>query len=467
MTNRLEKISEAVVGPLAMGLQGFGAGLQGTLPQWQQAQTQALEQEQANIARTRGLELEERGIELQEQQFNHKMRIAAQQARIKANVEDVVTAKFLFDKGDYKGIAALGLDRLRFMSLDRNVDPSDTQRITALAAAASNGDKEAVSNLDSELNGMIQKAQILGYLKAPAPYKATTNLGKLKQDLKAGLVSQEDYETAKEALFASKTPSGVREQRIQDYMREGMTRPEAVTAVDSQYRIDEQGNPSLFNPKTGKVTGLEIERTGTGTAGEDKSTSRMKLKPFTAKDLNVDLTEALGYSGTTKAGLSASVGQLIDSLTFPEQTKEGSKLAKFDSLAKTALTSSTGRRFKAEYEDVNNLIPKRNTFFENPNTAIVELLDAVNLLGREYHLDTLYSKDRRIDSKQRDQSAQRARLIKSALLEILTPAALERELDIDVDIGDIEAMTLEELKRIDPSTLNEEQLDVILKRLRP
>jgi hypothetical protein len=150
MPTRLEDLTEIVTQPgFAQSLQGMSAGLQGNLPQFQQAQNQK-----------KRLEM----IEAQNQQ-------AQELERRKTVFIDAARAKNLLEAGDLDGVVALGLERMQILSQIPGVDMGDTRRVTNLAIAARNGDEEALKNLTGEINSTIDIGQQLGVLKAPEPDK--------------------------------------------------------------------------------------------------------------------------------------------------------------------------------------------------------------------------------------------------------------------------------------------------------
>lgn len=130
---------------IGQALGGFGAGLQGNLPQFQQQQMnqQVLQQRQ------------------QEQQ--QKM----DEARRNAMFTDSQAALELLDAENYDGLVALGMNRLGDLQQLGADDPSDTQRLTALALGARNGSEEARELLRGELETTTSIGRALGILEKP------------------------------------------------------------------------------------------------------------------------------------------------------------------------------------------------------------------------------------------------------------------------------------------------------------
>jgi len=130
---------------IGLSLQGFGAGIQGNLPQFQQAQNQraqfqAQEQERQRVAETE---------------------------RQKTVFLDADAGLKLLNDGNFDGLLALGMNRLQSLQGFPGADPSDTQRLTQLAVAAKNGSEEAEELLRSELETAVSTGKALGILQEP------------------------------------------------------------------------------------------------------------------------------------------------------------------------------------------------------------------------------------------------------------------------------------------------------------
>ena len=150
MPTRLEDLTEIVTQPgFAQSLQGFGAGLQGNLPQFQQAQSQRKRLEMIEAENQRAQEMERR----------------------KTVFIDAARAKKLHEIGDYDNLIAMGLERMQLLSQIPGADPGDTRRLTNLAIAARNGSEEADEMLGQELAITESLGVQLGILKAPEPDK--------------------------------------------------------------------------------------------------------------------------------------------------------------------------------------------------------------------------------------------------------------------------------------------------------
>jgi hypothetical protein len=138
---------------IATAMQGFSAGLQGQLPQFQAVQQQKLAQEQ------------------EQARYQQEQQKAMIEQRQKTMFTDANAALQLVKMGNLDGVVQLGINRLQgLQQLAQqfpDIDPSDTQRVTQLAVAARNGDEEALELLTAELESAVQVGQAIGVLEAP------------------------------------------------------------------------------------------------------------------------------------------------------------------------------------------------------------------------------------------------------------------------------------------------------------
>lgn len=153
---------------IGLALQGFSAGLQGQLPQFQAAQNQRQQ------------------LQMQQEEQRQKMI----QERQKTMFTDANAALNLLDSGNVDGVVMLGMNRLQALkqlsSQFPDIDPSDTQRITQLAIAAKNGSEEAEELLRGELSTIVELGQSYGILQAPEA--STKVVGNYLVDDKTGKV---------------------------------------------------------------------------------------------------------------------------------------------------------------------------------------------------------------------------------------------------------------------------------------
>jgi hypothetical protein len=140
---------------IATAMQGFSAGLQGQLPQFQQVQQQRLVQEE------------------EQRRYNQEQQQKMVEQRQQTMFTDANAALQLVKMGNLDGAVQLGLNRLKGLEqLSQqfpDIDPSDTQRVTQLAIAARNGDEEALEHLTAELESTVQVGKALGILATEKP----------------------------------------------------------------------------------------------------------------------------------------------------------------------------------------------------------------------------------------------------------------------------------------------------------
>ena len=163
---------------IGQALGGFGAGLQGNLPQYQQAQTQQRQQA------------------LAEEQQQQKM----MQERQKALFFDANASLNMLDNRNFDGMLQLGENRLEMLMQLGAEDPSDTQRVVALMRAAANGSEEAEGLLRAELTSAVEQGRAMGILETPKIPTAATDAGGIQQDFMAGLIDEAQRDSLLAAL---------------------------------------------------------------------------------------------------------------------------------------------------------------------------------------------------------------------------------------------------------------------------
>lgn len=126
-------------------LSGFGAGIQGNLPQFQAGQRQ------------------QQLIDQQNQKQQQEMAIERQ----KTMFTDAQAALSLLGQENYDGIVQLGMNRLQLLQGFPDANPEDTQRIMHLALAARNGSEEAQGLLKDELTTTVETGRAIGILQKP------------------------------------------------------------------------------------------------------------------------------------------------------------------------------------------------------------------------------------------------------------------------------------------------------------
>lgn len=154
---------------IGMALQGLGAGLNGQLPQFLQAQNQR------------------QGLQMQEQQMQQDQLMQQQEMAEKRQMTmftDANAALNLLDAGNIDAVVSLGVQRLQALKqmsqFDPSINPADTQRVTQLAIAARNGEEEAKKLLRDELSATVEAGRAMGILETPKVEEYTLSPGQVR-----------------------------------------------------------------------------------------------------------------------------------------------------------------------------------------------------------------------------------------------------------------------------------------------
>lgn len=162
---------------IGQALGGFGAGIQGNLPQFQQVQAQRQQQQ------------------LRQQQAQQQASQEAEKERQETVFFDADAALKLFNQDDLDGVVAVGMNRLQAGQNFPGVDLSDTQRVTQLAIAARNGSEEAKDLLKNELESAVRIGKATGVLAEVEVPTGRTEIGQLQEDLQNQLITQEQFDS--------------------------------------------------------------------------------------------------------------------------------------------------------------------------------------------------------------------------------------------------------------------------------
>jgi len=470
--SQLDKIGTAMA--------GFSAGLQGQLPQFQQVQNQRIQQEQ----QTAMLQQEQRAKMVEERQ--------------KTMYTDAAAAQQLAKMGRWDDVVKLGINRLQgLQQLSQqfpDIDPSDTQRLTQLAVAARNGDDEAKELFMAEVEGAVITGQALGILEAPEVPKGATDLGKLTQDYRAGLITQEEYDAAKEGAGdttamqtlrqrwaatgkpaegpeyeafmlqgGSDAGSSEREKRIQEYMRNfNLTEAQAISRLDAQYMTD---------PVTGNLIAVD-RATGTGTlprvdVGEAPAPTPAPMQ-VTEADLAFDPAEGTGFGAAFLGAYNSTLGQipLLPVFQAPETAAQQLRILERDAI--NALATSS-RPAVVEQERILAAIPKAMEWTQNPEVARYQMTSFINLMTNQYVDDLRYADNRNNPRDLREEAARRSNEVERIINRVLTPEAAKGMFDsirqVETEISEVQTMPITELRALDPANLTDAQLDLYIDRL--
>ena len=158
-------------------LAGFGAGVQGQLPQFLQQQQN---QEQ--------LKMQQEQFGLQKQEMQQKLA----QERMKTYFLDADAGLKLVNADKPEAFLNLGLQRLQLLKNFPDADPSDTQLLVQLGTAWKNGSAQAKQHLKAELENAVTAGKAFGIIKTEKPQNIPQS-----EISKAGQMVQIDPATGK------------------------------------------------------------------------------------------------------------------------------------------------------------------------------------------------------------------------------------------------------------------------------
>jgi len=178
-------IQNSQIQNISNALAGFGAGIQGQLPQFLQQQQNAKAQDQQMAMQNEQMGMQRQQFSMAKQRNQQEMDIERQ----KTMFIDANAALGMAEKGDYDSVIKLGLGRLKLLQNFPGADPSDTQRLTQLAVAAKNGSEEAADLLNKELRSTVEIGKGLGIIQTPKEEGFTLADGAQRFDAKGNLVA--------------------------------------------------------------------------------------------------------------------------------------------------------------------------------------------------------------------------------------------------------------------------------------
>ena len=406
-------------------LQGIGAILGGTVPQFQQEMQQLDE------------------------------------ARMKAMYQDAGAAYQMYGQNNIAGIIDLANDRLRILQRLPGSDPSDTIQALELAQAAQAGDQNAYSQLGDFLKQANDTGIARGYFAAPAaPERVTVSEG---QDVyEVGPSGDYTKVVSGPRNQASAKPSA-REEKILDLIETfGMDRPSAIKTIETQRFVNPvTGNLMTYDPITNEAEALDAEIPTT-------ELPRTSLPGISPEMLSFNVTKGTGFVSSALDLLDRTVGQ-TGLLSAPATTREaGQKMQLLTRDAIRALATSS-RPPVIEQKMIMDIVPQPYQWLENPETAQYQTIAFLDLLGQQYLDDKRYSENPNNPKAERESSQRRQREIERVMYSVLTPEAAETLFSgintLEQEVGDILNMPIEQLESIDVTTLSDAQLDVYIERL--
>jgi len=434
---------------IGQALGGFGAGIQGNLPQFQAAQNQR------------------RQLEAQETERQRVAQLARQEQIGKFTAGAARQALELIEAGDFDQARMLGESVITQFS-QLGLDPSGAQRISALVRAAGNGSDEAKKLAISELEIQVRLGESFGFIESPTKPAAATNLGKARRDLERGDITQSQYDALEASILAvDESPADQRERKIDQYMTNfGLSENEAIVAVDSIMTVDATGNATLFNPITGESTMLTSAYRDEDGGGITPPETPAKAE---IEDLAIDVAAGTGSWAAMLALYNKTFGQLpfLPIAKGPEQSAQELRFLERDAIRALA---SSNRPPVIEQERIMAVIPDALAWFENPQVAQLQTTNFVDLMMQQYADDLRFSSDPSNPKEVRNTSRERANNIESIIRRVLVPDAANAMFNTTnrmIGSGSrIQEMSDTELLSLDISDLSDDELDLYEQRLR-
>tara|TARA_R110002124_G_scaffold79833_6_gene211887 strand:+ start:311 stop:1636 length:1326 start_codon:yes stop_codon:yes gene_type:complete len=232
---------------IGLGLQAFGAGVQGTLPQFQQAQNQKQQmaqneqrdqQQQIRQAQQDQYVADDRQLAADDRENAKQLQVAQFGANVAKQALELANA------GEWEQAVQLSTQATQQMQ-HLGLPVEGSQQMSQLFLAAKNGSEEAGQLAINELNTAVSMGERMGWIESA---KGASDPGKLGEDLAAGLITQEQYDNAIAVINQGTIGRGQ------------ISTPQQVK--------DEDGNlfnsQTVFNPNTNKTTQVLTPLSGGG-----------------------------------------------------------------------------------------------------------------------------------------------------------------------------------------------------------
>lgn len=441
---------------LGTALSGAGAGLQGQGTQWRQG----IQQERALQAQ-------------QEQQLSEERRRAAAQ--------DLLGLSTLLGQGRTDAAMALMNNRERDI-MELGGDSVMTSYLRDLMQAGEYDEAKAFADM------ALQQAEAAGYIEVPKEEAYT--LGPNQQRWQGGRMVAENTREDPEQTAALRTLEGraraaglepgtpqyqqfmaqggaaprdsARDQRIEDLMQTfGMSRQEAIRAIESRPMIDDRGNLIRYDPTSDSGQLIDVDVGG--------QPAPMPTPPrVSQEDLAFDPGKGTGFGASFLGLWNSTLGQLplMPIARGPEEAAQQLIILERDAI--NALASSS-RPAVVEQSRITQLVPRAMEWSQNPEVARSKMTQFIDLMTNQYVDDMRYTQDRRNPRALREESARRAAEVERIVNRVLTPEAAQQMFQtinrIEGEVGEISQMSDADLLRINPAELTDTQLDAYIQRL--
>jgi len=421
---------------------------------------------------------------------------ALSQERTQAMIQDALAVDNLLANSQVEPAMNLMNQRLNLIS-ELGGDPSDTAEVMQLVAAG------RVNEARELIGGFLGQAESMGLFQRPKPEMINasqlTDSGQAIFRDPSGRVSAQNVEgfaspaerptEAVRTLMARAEAAGLqegspeyrafmaqggasrgegeaaREREISDLMQTfGMDRQSAIRSLSERTFVDPTtGNLIAYDPMsgTGRLPDLDIP-------GQTSSVQPPERR-VTEEDLAFDPGKGTGFASSFLGAWNSTIGQLPFVPISTERAQAAQNLRILERDAINALATSS-RPAVVEQQRIIQALPRAMEWFENPDDARMKMTSFIDLMTNQYVDDTRYASNLKNPRTLREESARRASEVERIMSRVLTPEASREMMQsinrVERATESIRSIPDAQLQSIDPSQLNDMELDVYIERLR-
>ena len=255
-----------------------------------------------------------------------------------------------------------------------------------------------------------------------------------------------------------------RQQEIQDVMRVfRINEEEAMTVLLTQRYTDPiTGNQFNFDPISGRASIIDPDY------GDEKLLKLYTMPGSTPAMLNPGMGEGTGAIAAAMSFWNNTAGQAGANL-FQEVERDAQQLRFLRNTIVSAVTK--GQRVPLMQQTrILDLVPQALKVGQNPDVSKQNLTQLVDLLGQQYVEDQRTIANPRTGKGDQDEVKARAIAFESILGQILAPEAAKYMLDTMNGVSDqiqgYEAMSIDELMRVDPASLGSFEKNLVTEVLK-
>jgi hypothetical protein len=271
---------------IGLALQAFGAGMSGTMPQFQQVQNQKqqLAQQEQRYQQQQQMVQEDRQIAADDRNSAQQLQVA----KFGANVAK--SALELAKTGEWEKAVQLSTQTTQQMA-QLGLPVEGSQQMSLLFAAAKNGSEEAGQLAINQLETAVSMGENMGWIEKA---DAASPAGKSQQDVDEGFITDEEHQAQITAL----NRETVGRQQIGG----------RITVKDEDDRLFSSGQG--FDPNTGEAAQILTAVDGRG--GKPRgSVVRVTTTGLTAAQA-VEQAQALAGAGARGSGVEGRIQSSID-----------------------------------------------------------------------------------------------------------------------------------------------------------